>query len=220
MPFISGKDSLFNEFEGEAIPGTLLISALGIVPDLHQVVTSAVATIGDDLWLVGEGSPGLGGSLAAEILGLDAIDVAAPLTDPLPRYRAIHELIRAGHAHAAHDCSEGGLAVALAEMAIGGRLGVRATVADSGSGSLATLVNEAPGRVVLATDREARDDVERVLGGLGCRIGEVSGGDSITIAVGSPGEGTGAARMKIEPMTVRLDDAVEAFSGPAEVDTR
>jgi phosphoribosylformylglycinamidine synthase II len=220
MPFISGKDSLFNEFEGEAIPGTLLISALGIVPDLHQVVASAVTTIGDDLWLVGEGAPGLGGSLAAEVLGLDATDVPAPVTDPLPRYRAIHELIRAGHAHAAHDCSEGGLAVTLAEMAIGGRLGVRATVADSGNGSLATLVNEAPGRVVLATDREARDDVERVLGGLGRRIGEVSGGDSITIAVGSPGEGTGAARLEIEPMAVRLDDAVEAFSGSAQVIAR
>ena len=64
MPFISGKDSLFNEFDGEAT-GTLLISALGLVPDLRRAVDSAGMQIGDDLWLVGANEGALGGSLAS-----------------------------------------------------------------------------------------------------------------------------------------------------------
>ena len=52
-PFISGKDSLYNEFDGTAIPGTLLISAVGLVPDMHRAIDSAGMAPGDDLWLVG-----------------------------------------------------------------------------------------------------------------------------------------------------------------------
>ena len=90
MPFISGKDSLFNEFDGEAIPGTLLISALGLVPDLRRAVDSAGMQIGDDLWLVGANEGALGGSLASDLFDLGATRVPTPLDDPLPRYRAIH----------------------------------------------------------------------------------------------------------------------------------
>ena len=63
-PFVSGKDSLYNEFEGVAVPGTLLISAIGVVADLNRAVTSALTAAGADLWLVGRGSDRLGGSLA------------------------------------------------------------------------------------------------------------------------------------------------------------
>lgn len=211
MPFISGKDSLFNEFDGKAIPGTLLVSALGIVPDLHKVVGSAPPKVGDDLWLVGEGCPRLGGSLAAQILGLDSTEVPPPVVDPLPAYRAVHELIGAGHVNAAHDCSEGGLGVALAEMAIGGRVGLSATIPGTDEGVVAALVNEAPGRIVLATEREARPVVELALADHGHRIGEVSGGDRIAFAVGFRG---------VERPLVDIDlvEAVQAFKGlPLEV---
>ena len=109
MPFISGKDSLFNEFDGEAIPGTLLISALGLVPDLRQAVDSAGMQLGDDLWLVGANEGALGGSLASDLFDLGATRVPTPLDDPLPRYRAIHAAICDGKVTAAHDCSEGAL---------------------------------------------------------------------------------------------------------------
>ena len=93
MPFISGKDSLFNEFDGRAIPGTLLISALGVAADMHRTVDTAGMRPGDDIWLVGTGTAALGGSLLDAVAGLGATEVPTPLDDPLPRYRAVHRAI-------------------------------------------------------------------------------------------------------------------------------
>jgi len=216
MPFISGKDSLFNEFDGRAIPGTLLISALGIVPDLHRTVNSAPPTPGDDLWLVGDCSPALGGSLAGELLDLGSTVVPDPIADPLPRYRAVHGLVRDGIARAAHDCSEGGLAVCLAEMAIGSRLGLTVTVPPvEGGGVVTTLVNEAPGRIVAATDPGRRSEVGTRLDGLGRRIGEVTGGDRVGLAVGtvSADDAAGVESLALDRVEIMIEDAVAAFSG-------
>ena len=212
-PFVSGKDSLYNEFEGRAVLGTLLISAVGFVPDLHRVATSALTSSGSDLWLVGRGSGHLGGSIVADLLGLDDTRVPPPVGDPLPRYRAVHDLISRGLVTAAHDVSDGGIAVALAEMAIGGQLGLTATVPhdvphdatgpsaldetlagatgnDSGAsaapdplGMIAALANEAPGRLVLETPPKEREAVAERLGPLGRRIGLVTGTGVIEIGV-------------------------------------
>jgi phosphoribosylformylglycinamidine synthase II len=122
-PFISGKDSLNNEFNGAPIPGTLLISALGIVPDMRQCVTSALKTPGNVLYLLGETLPDLGGSLLYSLLGYEDGHVSGLPKDPLVRYRLLHAAIVKGWVRSCHDLSEGGLAVALAEMCIGGRLG-------------------------------------------------------------------------------------------------
>ncbi len=122
-PFISGKDSLYNEFNGKPIPGTLLISAIGIVPDMQRVVTSSFKRAGNLIYLLGETRPELGGSLLFEHLDIDAGIAPAMPARPLDRYRALHQAIRAGYVQACHDLSEGGLAVALAEMCLGGRLG-------------------------------------------------------------------------------------------------
>ncbi len=181
MPFISGKDSLFNEFDGEAIPGTLLISALGLVPDLHRAIDSAGMAEGDDVWLVGEHQGALGGSLASDEFNLGATDVPAPLHDPLPRYRAIHAAIASGLISAAHDCSDGGLAVAVAEMAIAARLGVTIDVPADGVDPATALVNEAPGRLVLTASVAKRPAVAAVLGEHGRRIGSVTGDTSVTL---------------------------------------
>jgi phosphoribosylformylglycinamidine (FGAM) synthase-like enzyme len=68
-PFISGKDSLYNEFNGSPIPGTLLISAIGIVPDMQRCVTSDFKQAGNLIYLLGETKAELGGSLLYEHLG-------------------------------------------------------------------------------------------------------------------------------------------------------
>ena len=68
-PFISGKDSLYNEFNGSPIPGTLLISAIGIVPDIGRTVTSDLKAPGNRLYLVGETRAELGGSLLQQCRG-------------------------------------------------------------------------------------------------------------------------------------------------------
>jgi len=179
MPFISGKDSLFNEFDGNAIPGTLLISALGLVPDLRRAIDSAGMVLDDDVWLVGEHQAALGGSLASEAFDLGATNVPTPLVDPLPRYRAVHAAIAAGLVSAAHDCADGGLAVAVAEMAIGARLGVAIDVPADGLDAATALINEAPGRLVLTASRADRSAVSSILREHGRRIGSVTADDSI-----------------------------------------
>ena len=209
MPFISGKDSLFNEYAGEAIPGTLLISALGLVPDLHRTVTSAFTRTGHDLWLVGDSSECLGGSLVDALLGIGDTRVPPAPDDPLRRYLAVHRLIADGIVTAAHDISDGGIAVAITEMAIGGRLGVQATVPESGQSTVAALANEAPGRVLLEAPRARRDHIAVRLGPLGQRIGAVTTDPSIKIGFGGP---AGQRPPRGEPVTIGLDMAVRAFT--------
>ena len=210
MPFISGKDSLFNEFAGEAIPGTLLISALGLVPDLHRTLGSALTGAGHDLWLVGEPSDRLGGSLVDELLGIGDWLVPPAVEDPLRRYQAAHRLIAEGSVTAAHDVSDGGVAAALAEMAVGGRLGVEVTVPAPGESVVVALTNEAPGRLLLESPRARRDHIEARLGPLGRRVGTVTAEPSIRICVAGPAGGPIPHR---EPVTIDLDAAVRAFTG-------
>ena len=235
-PFVSGKDSLYNEFEGRAVCGTLLISAIGVVTDLHRATTSALTGAGRDLWLVGRGSLCLGGSLAAEMLDLGDTRVPAPVSDPLTRYRAVHALIAEGRVSAAHDVSDGGVAVALAEMAIGGQLGLQATIpcdavgtdADGGDadgddaeatgGLVAALTNEAPGRLVLESPRGERAAVAAALRGLGQRIGTVTATGSIEIRVDGAGVAGGETDTHISPtsnraagVTFTVENARRAF---------
>ncbi len=122
-PFISGKDSLYNEFDGQPIPGTLLISAIGIVPDMRRVCTSNFKRPGNHIYLLGETCGELGGSLLSLLLGWEGGEAPVMPDEPLARYRALHTAMLSGLIQSCHDLSEGGLAVALAEMCFGGRLG-------------------------------------------------------------------------------------------------
>ena len=207
MPFISGKDSLFNEYEGRAIPGTLLISALGVVPDLHRAINSAQMRVGDDLWLVGWGSGALGGSVADALYALGATQVPSPLADPLPRYRRVHTLIMSGLVSSAHDCSDGGLAVALAEMAIGARCGLAVTVPTDGEDAFTAFFNEGPGRLVLSAPRHNRDALAASLGRFGRLIGAATADEVISIAASND-----HAERRTPVMSIGLDEAVLAFT--------
>ena len=128
-PFISGKDSLNNEYrvggESRSIPPTLLVSSLAIVPDVARTVSMDLKAAGSRLYLVGETRGELGGSHYLGLLGLDGGRVPRPDLALAPRIlRAVHAAIRAGTVLACHDLSEGGLPVAAAEMAFAGGLGV------------------------------------------------------------------------------------------------
>ncbi len=208
MPFISGKDSLFNEFEGRPVPPTLLISALGLVPDLDRAIDSAGMNVGDDLWLIGRGSGALGGSVADALYSLGATDVPAPLEDPLPRYRPVHSAIAAGLVSAAHDCSDGGIAVAAAEMAIAARYGVAVEVPADGCDAFTALTNEGPGRLVLAAHRSSREALAEMLGVHGRRIGEVTADSRISLQVQGAGGDTTAGAV----ISVDVQDATRAFT--------
>lgn len=126
-PFISGKDSLNNEYLGKdgqrhAIPGTLVISGLGIVPDVTRTVTMDLKESGNVLYVVGRTRDELGGSHYHLLTGAVGGIVPQPVSDSLDTMRKLHRAIQAGVVRACHDLSEGGLAVALAEMCIAGGL--------------------------------------------------------------------------------------------------
>jgi phosphoribosylformylglycinamidine synthase len=123
-PFISGKDSLNNEYLGadgqrHAIPPTLLISAIGIIHDINTAVTMDLKTAGNLVYLVG-----------SDLVNSNQLSVASSQLvpdihkDTAQVYRALHHAIQNGLVKSAHDLSEGGLAVTAAEMCIGGRLGL------------------------------------------------------------------------------------------------
>ncbi|HSV26458.1 MAG TPA: phosphoribosylformylglycinamidine synthase subunit PurL, partial [Sedimentisphaerales bacterium] len=131
-PFISGKDSLNNEFRCEdgtriTIPGTLLISAIGVVDDINKCVSMDLKRPGDILFVVGKTGNELGGSHYYRLKGQLGANV--PRTDAKSAAvtaRKLHEAMQRGLVAACHDCSEGGLAVALAEMAFAGGFGIEA----------------------------------------------------------------------------------------------
>jgi phosphoribosylformylglycinamidine synthase len=134
-PFISGKDSLNNEFtwfdaqgkkESIAIPCSLLISAIGQIDDASQAVTMDLKQAGNALYLIGVTRNELGGSHAAMLLGKQG--GAVPTVDAalaMRCYQRVHQAILKRHIVSCHDLSEGGLAVALSEMAFAGELGVK-----------------------------------------------------------------------------------------------
>jgi phosphoribosylformylglycinamidine synthase len=133
-PFISGKDSLNNEFtwmdpqgtkKSIAIPCSLLISAMGQIDDASQAVTMDLKKAGNAVYLVGVTRNELGGSHAAMLLGKDGGSV--PKVDAVLAmrcYQRVHQAIQNKLVASCHDLSEGGLAVALSEMAFAGELGI------------------------------------------------------------------------------------------------
>jgi len=157
-PFISGKDSLNNEYrvgdETIAIPGCLLVTALAPVVAIDNVPDSAFCGGDRSVYLVGITRNELGGSAWLSSFGkLGSQPPRARGHEHQAGYRALHEAILAGLVSAAHDCSEGGLAVAVAEMMIGGEVGVfldLANVATEGAETAAEILfSESLGRVVV-----------------------------------------------------------------------
>jgi len=134
-PFISGKDSLNNEFRHTdasganrltRIPPSLLISALGQIADVGRAVTMDLKRTGNLLFVVGVTRYELGGSHCALVNRLSGGQV--PKVEPEAARRAfaaLHAAIDSGTVRACHDLSEGGLAVSAAEMAFAGGLGAR-----------------------------------------------------------------------------------------------
>ncbi len=134
-PFISGKDSLNNEFsftnnqnekQTIAIPPTLLISALGQVADVRKCVTMDLKSAGNRIVLIGATHNELGGSHFGIVQKAPGGNV--PVVRPKTArniFTAVHAAMESGCVRACHDLSEGGLAVAAAEMAFAGGLGIQ-----------------------------------------------------------------------------------------------
>ena len=165
LPCVSGKDSMKNDYgTGEkkiSIPPTLLFSLFGDQPDVRFTATSDLKQAGDRLYLVGRSHDELGASEIAFMLkesgNVEGIGGTPPqLKHPernLNTYRTLSQAIQNGLIQTAHDCSEGGVGVAVAEMCIGGRLGATIDLDGTGDESLwARLWGESLGRFVVAVN--------------------------------------------------------------------
>lgn len=128
-PFISGKDSLYNQSKDERgrelpIPGTLLISAIAPVPDVRKAVTMDFKGPSSSLYIVGRTNDEMGGSLYFKLLGrAGGVPPQVFPATALDGFRSLHAAILKGLVLSAHDLSEGGLAVAAAEMGFSGEFG-------------------------------------------------------------------------------------------------
>jgi phosphoribosylformylglycinamidine synthase subunit PurSL len=209
-PFVSGKDSLNNEFsfvtsEGPrtiAIPSSLLISALGQIEDIGRAVTMDLKKKGNLLFLVGVTRAELGGSHLELILDEaeqprpkeipEAAWTAVPRVDlkSAPRvFEALHSAITAGNVAACHDLSEGGLAVAISEMAFAGdhgaELDISSVAKSAGLDDLSFLFSESPTRFIVEVEpSRAANFVEafRAAGAAEPRqIGTVTGSDRVCV---------------------------------------
>ena len=194
-PFISGKDSLNNQFATEdgrtiEIPPTLLISGFGLVPDVRRCVTMDAKAAGNLLVIVGATDCALGGSHFAMLHRVDGDAARLPMVDLAgsPRHaRAVHELIGRGLVRSAHDCSDGGLLAAAAEMALAGDLGLHLDFtqlpAISALTDRAECFAETPGRYLLEVRRADLDEIDEVLTGLPhAIIGEFNASGRLTLA--------------------------------------
>jgi phosphoribosylformylglycinamidine synthase len=154
LPFISGKDSLNNEYLGSdgkqhAIPPSLLISAVGIVEDVNRTTTMDLKVAGSTIYLLGDTKDEMGGSHFRIVTGGAVEGDAAPgMPDYAPAlYRSLHRAMAKGFVLSCHDLSEGGLAVSAAEMCLAGRLGMKLTL-DVGN-SIIDLFSESNGRLLV-----------------------------------------------------------------------
>jgi phosphoribosylformylglycinamidine synthase len=183
VPFISGKDSLYNEFtvrnKSVAIPGTLLISAISVMDDVSRAITMDLKKDGNLIYIVGDTFEELGGSAYFDILRSRSGGV--PQVDFKKARTAMENLSKAivrGFVRSAHDCSEGGLAVALAEMSFSGGLGVNIFLRDvpfRGRQKRDDLVlfSESTSRFIVEVERSQQKVFEKtmgksVLGLIGC----------------------------------------------------
>ena len=129
VPFISGKDSLYNEYaergKSLAIPGTLLISAIAVMDNVDTTISMYAKEPGDLIYVVGQTLNELGGSHYYDLVGAIGNDVPkVDLKEAKNTFDALSKLSAKKLIRAMHDCSEGGLAVAAAEMAFAGGRGM------------------------------------------------------------------------------------------------
>ena len=182
-PIISGKDSMKNDYKIDdikiSVPPTLLISAIGKIQDVEKAVSMDVKSPGDKIYILGLTKNELGCSEYALMMGLES--GAVPKVDTKTAktiYEALFEAIQKELVASCHDCSDGGLAVALAETAFAGALGVTIDLskcpAEGIDNDTELLFSESPSRFIVTIPPEHASSFEAYMVGCPCaQIGEV-----------------------------------------------
>ena len=199
-PVVSGNVSFYNETEGRGILPTPVIGMVGLVEDVRRVVTPGFKKSGDVIALLGTTEDDLSMSeYAVSILGVTTAEIAAAgkvpalnLERELAVQKACLEAAEAGLLAAAHDCADGGLSVALAELCFPslGREAIGADVNLSGTlDSASLLFSESPSRIIISFDPAETNAIEEIASRNGSPftiLGSV-GGSSLKIAVNGEG---------------------------------
>jgi phosphoribosylformylglycinamidine synthase II len=195
-PFVSGKDSMYNDFNGFdedgrpvriSVPPTLLVSSLAVVEDVRRCVTPDAKFAGDRIYVLGETRDELGASEYYALAGEEArgerfIGRNVPRVDAernRAAYEAYHRAVKAGLVAAAASVGAGGLALALARMALAGDLGLEVRLdlvpaVPTGLRPDRVLYSESQGRILVSVSQENEEAFCRAMYGLPCRaVGQV-----------------------------------------------
>jgi phosphoribosylformylglycinamidine synthase subunit PurL len=185
FPVVSGNVSLYNETNGQAILPTPSIGGVGVLADFERSATLAFKARGDAILLVGQTVGWLGQSLyLRDICGRE--EGAPPPVDLAAEKRNgdfVRRLIPDGLATAVHDLSDGGLLVALAEMAMSSGIGAQLTGAPQDVPAHAFWFGEDQGRYLVTTPQKSADSIIRAAEQAGVAIARlgVTGGDALTL---------------------------------------
>ena len=192
VPLTSGKDSMKNDFHADgrtiSVPPTVLFSCVAGIPDIRRVVTADFKAPGDRIYLLGETYHELGASSLVRLFGPSA-ETSVPVVrtrEALALYQQVSDAAACGLLESCHDLSDGGLAVALVESAIGGDLGLAIEldgVAD-GIGSTAALFSESHSRFVVSVRPESAGALEALFGSRATALGTVTSERSVRIDCG------------------------------------
>jgi phosphoribosylformylglycinamidine (FGAM) synthase-like enzyme len=191
-PFISGKDSLYNEYEtgkeSICIPPTLLISAMAVMEDVAKVVSMDCKKEGNLIYIVGTTYDEMGGSHYYAVHG--AVGNKVPRVNPEKGKKLMEALSAAmgkGLVKACHDLSEGGIGVAAAEMAFAGGLGIslqldKVPLGEAIARNDSILFSESNSRFLVEIDPEDKERFEQALKGVTlAAVGEVNKSDKLEI---------------------------------------
>ncbi len=194
-PFISGKDSMFNDFRGYTKSGesihiaalpTVLISAIGVIPDITKALTLDFKHIGDLVYLIGETNDELGGSEYYSSLGHIGGNVpVVNVRKNAKTYDALSKAIQSGLVASAIGVGRGGLGVALAKSSVAGQLGVTLdlrNVAGKAKTTQTIFFSESQGRILVSVRRDVQKMFEKFFKGIPLtNIGEVVQDASLSI---------------------------------------
>ncbi|MCX7705293.1 MAG: AIR synthase-related protein, partial [bacterium] len=153
-----------------SIPGTLLISAVSIIEDVEKTTSSDFKDAGNLIYIAGVTYDELGGSRLLKILNIEA--GRCPVSNPeitLQVMKKLHIAMKNGLVQSCHDCSEGGLAVAIAEMMIGSGYGAEIYLEDIPAKTdkiVSLLFGESQGRFIIEVDESHVEQFEKLFGDL------------------------------------------------------
>jgi phosphoribosylformylglycinamidine synthase len=190
VPVTGGNVSLYNESPAGAIDPTPTISMVGTIADAAHITTQAFKEASDQIFLIGETGSELGAS--HYLLAIHGRKEGAPPALDFAKEIAIHNallgVIRKGLVQSAHDCSEGGLGVAIAESCFGNSLGASIDLGSADQRPDVVLFNETQGRIVISVKSADVAALEKELSATGVpfrKIGEVTAKADLSIKTGA-----------------------------------